>query len=457
MGSDWEKIRLGDVAEWSSGGTPPKSKSEFWGGSIPWISASSMNGNRYSNSEHKVTILGLKNGTRLAPKDSLLLLVRGSILHQKIQVGIAEKDVAFNQDVKALKVLSEIIEPWYLLFWFMSKKPELLCLVENTGIGAGKLDTKILQDLIVEIPPRIERNRIQAFLKALDDKIELNRQMNATLESMAQALFKSWFVDFDPVIDKALATGNPIPEPLQKRATARQELGENHKSLPKDISQLFPCRFVFTEELGWVPEGWVVKSVENALEINPKISLKKDKVAPFADMKALPTSGYEVIEVIKKPYRGGAKFLQGDVLFARITPCLENGKTGIVDFLEGPEVGFGSTEFIVLRGRENIKAAFVACLARHAPFRSHCELGMVGSSGRQRVQNSSLGDYYLSLPTDEHILNEFDRLSSTSFQRMTLNKEESISVTSLRNTLLPKLLSGELRIPEFEKLLQEAL
>lgn len=91
MSSDWKEYRLGDVTNWSSGGTPSKQKEEFWNGEIPWISASSMGGNRYSDSENRITEVGLKAGSRLAPKDTVLLLVRGSILHQKIPVGIAEK------------------------------------------------------------------------------------------------------------------------------------------------------------------------------------------------------------------------------------------------------------------------------------------------------------------------------------------------------------------------------
>ena len=133
------------------------------------------------------------------------------MLHKAIPVGIAERDVAFNQDVKALSVDEEILNPWFLLFWFMSKEYDFLEMVENTGIGAGKFDTRQLQNLKIRIPPQIERERIVTFAKALDDKIELNRRMNATLEGMAQALFKSWFVDFDPVWDSAILAGNPIP------------------------------------------------------------------------------------------------------------------------------------------------------------------------------------------------------------------------------------------------------
>ena len=106
----------------------------------------------------------------------------------------------------------------------------------------------------VSIPENIkEQKAIAHILGSLDDKIELNRQMNVTLEAMAQALFKSWFVDFDPVIDNALAAGNPIPDELEAKAAARQALGDARKPLPEDIRSLFPNAFVFTEEMGWIP------------------------------------------------------------------------------------------------------------------------------------------------------------------------------------------------------------
>ncbi|MCI5167642.1 MAG: restriction endonuclease subunit S [Candidatus Electrothrix sp. GM3_4] len=110
--------------------------------------------------------------------------------------------------------------------------------------------------LLIPFPPKAEQKIIVSIVKILDDKIELNRQMNTTLEAMAQALFKSWFVDFDPVIDKALAAGNPIPEPLHKRAEARRALGDKRKPLPADIAQHFSDRFRYSESLGWIPTEW---------------------------------------------------------------------------------------------------------------------------------------------------------------------------------------------------------
>lgn len=357
-----------------------------------------------------------------------------------------------------LRLNCDKIDPRYLLFAYLG--PDFQQEIRTRAIRGATVDRIALKELPsfpIRIPPLSEQKSIAHILGSLDDKIELNRQMNATLEAMAQALFQSWFVDFDPVIDNALAAGNLIPEPLQARAEARAALGDQRQPLPDAVQNQFPDRFVFNNELGWVPEGWEVRAVNDAIQINPKVTLKKGEVARFIDMKALPTSGFDISKVSQKEYAGGAKFQQGDVLFASITPCLENGKTGLVDFLGDDEVGFGSTEFIVMRGKNALGTAFIACLARHAAFRSHCELGMVGSSGRQRVQHSSFGDFFLSLPTESKILNEFDRLAFSSFRKMSISKNESSNLANLRDTLLPKLLSGELRVPEAEKRVAEAL
>ena len=276
--------------------------------------------------------------------------------------------------------------------------------------------------------------------------------MNETLEAMAQALFKSWFVDFDPVIDNAMASGKKIPAELNDRARARAALGDKRQPLPAEIRTLFPDEFVLSDELGWIPKGWEVKSVNNIVDINPRVKLKKGDVAKFVDMKALPTNGFSVARIIEKAYSGGAKFNNGDVLLARITPCLENGKTGVVDFLEEGEVGFGSTEFIVLRGKKAIQTPFVACLARDPNFRRCCIQSMVGSSGRQRVQNACFSYLSLAVPVEEGILKFFHKSVKGVFAKYVHHRKQSDVLVGLRDTLLPKLLSGEIRIPEAEKM-----
>ena len=322
---------------------------------------------------------------------------------------------------------------------------------EHSTSAYPSIKSSDIEVLKFNLPPLPEQKAIAHILGSLDDKIELNRRMNETLEAMAQALFKSWFVDFDPVIDNALAAGNVIPDELKEKAAIRQGLDDERKSLPDDIRRLFPSKFAHTEEMGWIPKGWTPQSIDSIIEIDPAVNLPKNTLAPFVDMKALPFKGYSVTAINKKPYAGGAKFQNGDVLLARITPCLENGKTAIVDFLDSGQVGFGSTEFIVLRSKAPIPTPFVACLSRNAEFREHCIKSMVGSSGRQRVQKDCFSRFYLSLPEKDMLLNKFFLLTEKNFEQAHKCSKQSRLLADLRDTLLPKLLSGEISATEAEK------
>jgi len=267
--------KLGDLTDWFSGGTPSKKKAEYWGEDIPWISASSMDGCRYSDSDLKITYEGLKAGSRLAPKGSILLLVRGSTLHKRIPVGIAERDVAFNQDVKAIRVkpgliADQVTDEAYLYYWLTANEQRLLEMVEHTGIGAGKLDTKRLQNLEIDLPPWPEQRQIVATATALDEKEILNSRINQTLEQMAQAIFKSWFVDFEPVKAKiaALEAGGSEEDALLAAMQAisgkgEAELTRLQTEQPEQYAEIRATAELFPSamqdsELGEIPEGWEV-------------------------------------------------------------------------------------------------------------------------------------------------------------------------------------------------------
>ena len=231
---NWEQKKLGDITTWSSGGTPPKDNFEYWNGSIPWISASSMRGLIYSTSDKKITEKGLKNGSRLAKKGSLLLLVRGSMLFNKIPIGIAGIDVAFNQDLKSITV-NESSTSQYLLYWFISKEPKLLDKVTGTGIGAGKLDLTDLKDLNIVLPNLSEQTKIANFLTAIDEKINL----------------------------------------LKEKATA---LAEYKKGM---MQKIFNQELRFKDEFGKDFEDWEEKSLGEICEINKGNQLNKDDLTDF--------------------------------------------------------------------------------------------------------------------------------------------------------------------------------
>lgn len=428
--SNWEIKKLGDITSWFSGGTPQKNEPAYWNGDIPWISANSMDGTRYYTSDLKITPEGLRNGSRLAPQDAILLLVRGGALHTKIPIGIARKPLAFNQDVKAIVAKPGLIDPWFLLAWFMSKRDYLLkTVVEYTGIGAGKLDTLRLQNLDINLPPIEEQKALAHIATCLEDKIELNQRMNETLEGIAQALFKSWFVDFDPV--KAKAEGRR-PEGINDLTSA-----------------LFPSSFDDKN----IPQGWSSQNVAEVIELNPYEKLPKGEMAPYFEMAILPTKGCIPSPPIMREFSSGTKFRNGDTLLARITPCLENGKTAYINGLAHDQIAWGSTEFIVMRSKSPLPPEYTYLLARDENFRAHAIKSMTGTSGRQRVQVDTLGKYRICMPTEE-VAKEFGQCVRPIFKRIAVLSKESNILSQIRDTLLPRLISGELGVGEISEIME---
>ncbi len=138
------------------------------------------------------------------------------------------------------------------------------------------------------------------------------------------------------------------------------------------------------------------------------------------------------------------KFRNGDILLARITPCLENGKTGFVKFLAEGEVACGSTEFIVLRG-QTVSPYFTYCLARTYDFRENAIKSMIGSSGRQRVQVSCFDDYVLGLPSNM-LLKQFDEIASNCFEQIWCLIQQNTNLANARDLLLPRQMNGEVAV-----------
>ena len=164
-------------------------------------------------------------------------------------------------------------------------------------------------------------------------------------------------------------------------------------------------------------------------------------------MAALPTTGPSISGYIMRDASSGSRFQLGDTLVARITPCLENGKTALVDFLADGQVGWGSTEFIVLRPRAPLSRAWPSLLARDDAFRAHLIAAMTGSSGRQRVPPSAVAAWEMALPTPA-VLSAFAAKVDPLFERISALDAEAATLRALRDTLLPKLISGELRIKD---------
>ena len=175
--------------------------------------------------------------------------------------------------------------------------------------------------------------------------------------------------------------------------------------------------------------------------MNPPEPMKRGILAPYLDMAALPTSGSSPDTAVLREFKSGTRFRNGDSLLARITPCLENGKTAFVQSLQGGEVGWGSTEFIVMRSVHPAPPAYAYLLARDVDFREHAIQSMTGTSGRQRVQVDALAPYLLVNPPTA-TWSEFSALVSPLFAQIEFNHKESLALAAQRDTLLPRLVSG---------------
>ncbi|MDT7806331.1 MAG: type restriction enzyme subunit, partial [Acidobacteriota bacterium] len=229
------------------------------------------------------------------------------------------------------------------------------------------------------------------------------------------------------------------------------------EGIDAETAALFPSEFE-ESELGQIPKSWRVAVLDEAFDINPSRKLAKSKAATYLDMGNVPTSGHRPTAWIKRAAGSGARFTNGDTLLARITPCLENGKTAFVDFLCDGEVGWGSTEFIVLRPKQGLPDYFAYLLCRREDFRAFAIQSMTGTSGRQRVQTNSLAKYKLALPESGSLIGmNFGECVAPLAKRIKAASEESATLANLRDALLPKLISGQLRIPDAEKMAEAAL
>lgn len=187
--------------------------------------------------------------------------------------------------------------------------------------------------------------------------------------------------------------------------------------------------------------------MNEVFDVNPLRSLRKGAIAKYLDMASVPTSGHSVSGVRDRDFTSGMKFENGDTLLARITPCLENGKTAFVDFLGEDEIGWGSTEFIVFRPKNGMPDYFAYLLSRTDEFRNFAIQSMTGTSGRQRVQVGSLAKFSLTVPpADSTIGEKFGFLIKPMVEKVKQNSEEMLCLAQIRDSLLPRLISGRIDI-----------
>jgi type I restriction enzyme S subunit len=344
---------------------------------------------------------------RMEPMAGDLILAREApignvaIVPAGLKVCLGQRTVLIRAD--RAKVLPE-----YLVYLMLGDEIQGRIHSQSNGATVHHLNMKDIRGLALPtLPSMAEQHRISSILSAYDDLIENNTRRIAILEEMARRIYEEWFVRFR------------FP---------------GHEGV----------RMV-ESELGLVPEWWPLLTASTAMDINPSTKVPKEGLKPFLAMNCLSDGSMLIDAPGEREGNSGSKFRNGDTLFARITPCLENGKTGFVQFLPSDDaVAFGSTEFIVLRSR-TLTAEFVYLLARSDAFRDNAIKSMSGASGRQRVREACFDSFLLANP-DQETLAKFAAVTRPMFQLIQSLALKNSNLRTTRDLLLPKLISGELDV-----------
>ena len=315
-------------------------------------------------------------------KGTIIVVARG--VGGTGDVKIAKEDCFLTNLSIAVNLDVNICNPQFFYYKFLLSNLKYL----DSGSAQSQITIDDLKRLQLSLPSLEEQRRIAGILGTIDDKIENNRRINTNLELQAQALFDKIFFDDNDV------ERNPLSD---------------------------------------------------YADINPTRTLRQGVVARYIEMANLPTRGSFPSDWSYKSYGGGCKFANGDTIMARITPCLENGKTAYIDFLEEQEVAFGSTEYIVISAKNGYCPALFYFLARNKEFVDYAVGHMNGSSGRQRVSGADIATFPMPHITLEES-NKFAEIAMPIMDVIRNNSLENRHLTTLRDTLLPKLMNGEIKL-----------
>ena len=400
----WEKVKLGDICKYvTSGGTPKSSIKEYYEPKqIPWLKTKEVNYCRIYETESYISKDGLDNSSaKMIPQNSVIVAMYGQG-DTAGRVAINKIPLTTNQACCNL-IIDETKACYEFVYYQLVTLYEKMVSLKNGG-AQPNLNAAIIKSMEIKLPPLKTQRYIADILSSYDDLIENNQKQIKLLEEAAQRLYKEWFVDL------------------------RFPGHEN------------------TKIVDGVPEGWNWCKLEDAIQLDPKVTLTKERMKQFIPMSALSTSSMVLDEsqFTETTSNSGSKFQNGDTLLARITPCLENGKTAYVSGLKSDEGAVGSTEYIVMRAK-TINSYMVYLLARTDDFRQSAINSMSGSDGRQRVKSDKLKMLDYLHPTSE-LVEKFENVEEPIFEKIYRLSKQMQQAKQARDLLLPKLMSGEVEV-----------
>lgn len=449
MVSDWQELPVDELCDIYLGGTPKRANSDYWGGSVKWASAKDIVNCRncyITSTEETITQKGIEeSAAKILQKGTIIITARGTVG----VICMLGEPMAFNQSCYGLVVKPMIISPYfyYALKTTLSKIRSI-----SYGTVFETITTKSFKDIMIPLPSIDTQRAIAHILGSLDNKIELNRRMNKMLEAMARAIFKSWFVDFDPVIDNALKAGNPIPEAFAGRALQRKgkmakaRAEGKESSLPDEISSLFPDSFQ-DSELGYIPRGWEIKPLDNIALLKTQIIQPKnfkDKMWEYYSIPAFDEGRQPVCEVGQDIKSGKYAVPEDCILASKLNPQFP--RVWLPD-VQDADSAICSTEFMPFVPSIKFWRPFLYEMLQSHSVQSTISSRVTGSTGsRQRVKPKEIAVMPCLVPQNE-VVNTFCEQVGPLHDIQLSNIRQSTSLASLRDTLLPKLISGELRIP----------
>lgn len=460
MGSEWPKFRFEELLEIPLRNGIYKKK-EFHGSGAQIVNMGELFAYpRLFNVPMKRVELNDKDRKAALLKDGDLLFARRSLTAEGAgKCSIVKKideETTFESSLIRARPDRNRALPDYLYYFFSSRHGKYLIGTILRQVAVSGITGSDLKQLPIPLPPLSNQKAVSELLSTLDDKIDLNRQINTTLESMAQALFKSWFVDFDPVIDNALAAGNPIPKELKARADIRAALGDQRRPLPEHIRQQFPDRFVMSDELGWVPEGWEAKSLESIVDLigggTPKTSIDEywgGDIPWFSVVDAPTTSDVFVTKTEKSITKTGLDNSSAKLLRKGTTIISARGTVGKCAMVANPMAMNQSCYGVLGKGGYADYFIYYTIFLRVADLQQRSHGSVFSTITRNTFKTIKIPACPPSL-TDE-----YEAVVKSFMERILKNNLQSESLAKLRDTLLPKLLSGELQVPDVEKQIAE--
>lgn len=430
MAIEWREYTIGEIADIIGGSTPSTSDPDNFNGDIPWLTPKDLSGphDRYiSRGERNLSRKGLAScSAQLLPSGAVLLSSRAPVGY----VAIAKNPVATNQGFRSL-VLKPGFEPEFVYYWLKANVDEL----ERHASGSTfkELSGLALAQITIRLPDHRTQRAIAHILGTLDDKIELNRRMNATLEAIARAIFKSWFVDFDPVHAKAR--------------------GEQPYGMDADTAALFPDAFE-DSELGPIPAGWRVKPIGDTVTVVGG-STPRTKVAEYWEGGTISWATPKDLASLSSPVlletsrqiteKGLAKISSG--LLPKGTVLLSSRAP--VGYLAIAEIPVAVNQgFIAMVCDQEMPSQYVYNWAK-----ANMDLIESQANGTTflEISKRNFRPIQLLIPPKD-ILCKFSRLTEPIYRRIVCNEKEIRTLAALRDALLPKLISGEICVNALEEI-----